>query len=133
MNMDIFKYAVKNKMRFNYKGLCSVEDLYDIPLSDLDKMYGALKGEQKNLGVDSLLNKKTSAEKEVAIKIEIIESIVKDRLADRDKAVKAEQTRVRNRRIAEIIADKEDAALHNMSVEDLKAMLASDSTDDEEE
>ena len=131
--MDIFKYAVKNKLRFNYKGLCSVEDLYDIPLGDLDKMYGALKREQKNLGVDSLLNKKTSAEKEVAIKIEIIESIVKDRLADRDKAVKAEQTRVRNRRIAEIIADKEDAALHDMSVEDLKAMLASDSTDDEEE
>lgn len=131
--MDIFKYAVKKKLRFNYKGLCSVEDLYDIPLSDLDKMYGALKREQKNLGVDSLLNKKTSAEKEVAIKIEIIEAVVKDRLVDREKATKAEQTKARNRRIAEIIADKEDAALHNMRVEDLKAMLTSDSTDDEEE
>lgn len=129
--MDIFKYAVKNKMRFSYKGVCTVEDLYDIPLSGLDKMYGELKKQQKNFGEDSLLNKKSSEEKEIGIKIEIIESIVTDRLADIDKAKKAQQTRERNRRIAQIIADKEDAALNDMSLEDLKAMLASDGADDE--
>jgi hypothetical protein len=129
--MDIFKYAVKNKLRFNYKGVCTVEDLYDIPLSGLDKMYGELKKQQKNFGEDSLLNKKSSEEKEIGIKIEIIESIVADRLADIDKAKKVQQTRERNRRIAQIIADKEDAALNDMSLEDLKAMLASDGSDDE--
>jgi len=130
--MDIFKYAVKNKLRFNYKGLCTIEDLYDIPLSDLDGMYGALKRRQKNFGVDSLLNKKSSEEREVGIKIEIIETIVRDRLADQAKATKAQQTRERNKRIAEIIADKEDAALHDMSLDDLKAMLASNEEDEEE-
>lgn len=129
--MDIFKYAVKNKMRFSYKGVCTVEDLYDIPLSGLDKMYGELKKQQKSFGEDSLLNKKSSEEKEIGIKIEIIESIVADRLADIDKAKKVQQTRERNRRIAQIIADKEDAALNDMSLEDLKAMLASDGSDDE--
>ncbi len=129
--MDIFKYAIKNKMRFNYKGVCTVEDLYDIPLTSLDKMYGELKKQQKGFGEDSLLNKKSSEEKEVGIKIEIIENIVADRLADIDKAKKAQQTRERNRRIAQIIADKEDAALNDMSLEDLKAMLASDGADDE--
>lgn len=129
--MDIFKYAVKNKLRFNYKGVCTVEDLYDVPLSGLDKMYGELKKQQKNFGEDSLLNKKSSEEKEIGIKIEIIESIVADRLADIDKAKKAQQTRERNRRIAQIIADKEDAALNDMSLEDLKAMLVSDGSDDE--
>lgn len=129
--MDIFKYAIKNKLRFNYKGVCTVEDLYDIPLSGLDKMYGELKKQQKNFGEDSLLNKKSSEEKEIGIKIEIIESIVADRLADIDRAKKAQQTRERNRRIAQIIADKEDAALNDMSLEDLKAMLASDGADDE--
>lgn len=129
--MDIFKYAVKNKIRFSYKGICTVEDLYDIPLDGLDRMYGELKKQQKNFGEDSLLNKKSSEEKEVGIKIEIIENIVADRLADIDKAKKAQQTRERNRRIAQIIADKEDAALNDMSLEDLKAMLASDGTDDE--
>lgn len=129
--MDIFKYAVKNKMRFSYKGVCTVEDLYDIPLSGLDKMYVELKKQQKNFGEDSLLNKKSSEEKEIGIKIEIIESIVTDRLADIDKAKKAQQTRERNRRIAQIIADKEDAALNDMSLEDLKAMLVSDGADDE--
>jgi len=130
--MDIFKYAAKNKLRFNYKGLCTIEDLYDIPLSDLDGMYGALKRRQKNFGVDSLLNKKSSEEKEVGIKIEIIETIVRDRLADQAKATKAQQTREKNRRIAEIIADKEDAALHDMSLEDLKAMLASNDEESDE-
>ena len=130
--MDVFKYAVKNKLRFNYKGLCTIEDLYDIPLNDLDNMYGALKRQQKNFGSDSLLNKKSSEEKEVAIKIEIIENIVRDRLADQAKATKAQQTRERNKRIAEIIADKEDAALHDMSLDDLKAMLTSNGEDEEE-
>lgn len=130
--MDVFKYAVKNKLRFNYKGLCTIEDLYDIPLNDLDSMYGELKRQQKNFGTDSLLNKKSSMEKEVAIKIEIVESIVRDRLADKEKATKAQETRERNRRIAEIIADKEDAALHDMSLDDLKAMLASNEDDEEE-
>lgn len=129
--MDIFKYAIKNKLRFNYKGVCTVEDLYDIPLSGLDKMYGELKKQQKNFGEDSLLNKKSSEEKEIGIKIEIIESIVADRLADIEKAKKVQQTLERNRRIAQIIADKEDAALNDMSLEDLKAMLASDGADDE--
>lgn len=129
--MDIFKYAIKNKLRFNYKGVCTVEDLYDIPLSGLDKMYGELKKQQKSFGEDSLLNKKSSEEKEIGIKIEIIENIVADRLADIDKAKKVQQTRERNRRIAQIIADKEDAALNDMSLEDLKAMLASDGADDE--
>ena len=129
--MDIFKYAVKNKLRFNYKGVCTVEDLYDIPLSGLDKMHWELKKQQKNFAEDSLLNKKSSGEKEIGIKIEIIESIVDDRLADIEKAKKAQQTRERNRRIAQIIADKEDAALNDMSLEDLKAMLASDGADDE--
>lgn len=124
--MDIFKYAVKNKLRFNYKGVCTIEDLYDIPLTSLDRMYGELKKQQKGFGEDSLLNKKSSEEKEVGIKIEIIEAIVADRLADIDKAKKAQQTRDRNRRIAEIIADKEDASLREMSLEDLKAMLTSD-------
>ena len=54
-----------------------------------------------------------------------------DRLADIEKAKKVQQTRERNRRIAQIIADKEDAALNDMSLEDLKAMLASDGADDE--
>lgn len=130
--MDIFKYAVKKKLRFNYRGLCTIEDLYDIPLNDLDSMYGALKRRQKNLGSDSLLNKKSSEEKEVAIKIEIIETIVRDRLADQEKATKAQETRERNRRIAEIIADKEDAALHDMSLDDLKAMLASNEEEEDE-
>lgn len=129
--MDIFKYAIKNKLRFNYKGVCTVEDLYDIPLTSLDGMYGELKKQQKGFGEDSLLNKKSSEEKEVGIKIEIIENIVADRLADIDKAKKAQQTRERNRRIAQIIADKEDAALNDMSLEDLRAMLASDGADDE--
>ena len=51
---DIFKIAAKKKYRFNYRGVCTVEDLWDIPLEELDKMYAKLKKEQKNLGEDSL-------------------------------------------------------------------------------
>ena len=69
---DIFKIAAKKKYRFSYRGTCTVEDLWDIPLEELDKMYAKLKKEQKNLGEDSLLTKETKENKELNYKIEII-------------------------------------------------------------
>ena len=129
---DIFKIAAKKKYRFNYRGVCTVEDLWDIPLEELDKMYAKLKKEQKNLGVTSLLTNETKENKELNYKIEIIKAVVEDRLRARERAARAAEIKAQNQRILEIMADKKDADLRSKNMEELEAMLQKPDEDDDE-
>ena len=65
-------------------------------------------------------------------KIEIIKIIVADKLAAKERAQKAASQRIQNQRILEIMADKQDAALKEKSIEELQAMLTVDDIDDED-
>lgn len=119
---NIFKNATKKKYRFNFNGLVTVEDLWDLSLENLDKVYKQLKRQQKSESEESLLN--VSQEDEVLLeKIEIIKEIVADKLAAKERAVNAAKKRAQNQRILEIMADKQDAALRDKSIEELQAML----------
>ena len=130
---DLFKIAAKKKYRFNYKGVISVEDLWDLDVEALDSIYKNLKKQQKTSQEESLLETVSKEDKEINNKIEIIKIIVNDKLAAREKAIKAAEKRTQNQRILEIMADKKDAALKEKSIEELQAMLVSDEVDDIDE
>ena len=129
---DLFKVAAKKKYRFNYRGLISVEDLWDLGVEDLDKIYKSLKSQQKNAAEESLLQEVSKEDKELNNKIEIIKTIVTDKLAASDRAKKAAAQRMQNQRILEIMADKQDEELKSKSLEELKSMLTAEVDDDEE-
>ena len=130
---DLFKVAVKKKYRFNYRGLISVEDLWDLSVEDLDKIFKSLKSQQRNASEESLLQAVSKEDKELNNKIEIIKIIVADKLAASDRAKKAAAQRMQNQRILEIMADKQDAALKEKSVEELQAMLTTTDSEDDDE
>lgn len=129
---DLFKIANKKKYRFNYKGVISVEDLWDLSVEELDKIYKSLKSQQKNASEESLLQTVSKEDKELLNKIEIIKIVVTDKLAAKERAQKAASQRAQNQRILEIMADKQDAALKEKSIEELQSMLAVDDFDDED-
>lgn len=129
---DLFKIANKKKYRFNYKGVISVEDLWDLSVEELDKIYKSLKSMQKNASEESLLQTVSKEDKELLNKIEIIKIVVTDKLAAKERAQKAASQRAQNQRILEIMADKQDAALKEKSIEELQSMLAVDDFDDED-
>lgn len=129
---DLFKIATKKKYRFSYKGQVTVEDLWDLSVEELDKIYKNLKSLQKNASEESLLQTVTKEDKELNNKIEIIKTIVTDKLAAKDRAMKAASQRAQNQRILEIMADKQDAALKEKSIEELQNMLITEDIDDEE-
>lgn len=129
---DLFKIATKKKYRFSYKGQITVEDLWDLSVEELDKIYKNLKSLQKNASEESLLQTVTKEDKELNNKIEIIKTIVTDKLAAKDRAMKAASQRAQNQRILEIMADKQDAALKEKSIEELQNMLITEDIDDEE-
>lgn len=129
---DLFKVATKKKYRFNFKGVLSVEDLWDLTVEDLDKIYKGLKSKLKDVAEESLLNTVSKEDKELNNKIEIVKIIVADKLAAKEKAEKAQLQKQQNQRILEIIADKQDAALKEKSLEELTAMLTPSDTEDDD-
>lgn len=129
---DLFKIATKNKYRFPYKGLCSVEDLWELPVEELDKIYKYLKSQQKANSEESLLKTVSKEDKVLNNKIEIIKVIVDDKLVAKERAAKAAEKKAQNQRILEILADKKDAELKEKSIEELQAMIVTDDSIDEE-
>ena len=119
---DIFERATRTKVRFPYKGSCSVEDLWDLSVQELDKMFKSINAELKVEREESLLdqNKISSI---LELKAAIIRRIVQVKL---DEAAAAEQEVARRQkkdRILSILARKQDAKMEAMSEEELARML----------
>lgn len=124
MTENIFEYAVENKIRFPYRGQVSVEDLYDLNVTELDSIYKALKREAKKADEESLLEVKSEEDVVLSVKVEIIKHIVEKKLAQIEARKKVAENREKKQKILSILAEKQDASLHEKSVEELEAMLA---------
>ena len=120
---NIFEYAARNKVRFPFKGMISVEDLWDLSLTNLDSIYKTLNKEVKQSEEESLLTTKTNVDTELEIQIAIVKHIVSVKLEEQEIREKAAAKKAQKQKIMSIIATKEDEALQNTSVEDLKKML----------
>jgi tryptophanase len=121
--MNIFEVAVRSKMRFPFKGLISVEDLWDLSLANLDSIFKTLNSELKQVQEESLLEVKTEQNKELDVKIEIIKYIVKVRQEENQLKLKAKEQKEQKQKIMEILSTKQDNALQNKSIEELEEML----------
>lgn len=117
---NLFIMASRKKFRFAFKGMISVEDLWDLSLKELDTIFKNLNAQYKaQINEESLLTDKTDGATVLEAKIQIIKYIVqtkKDEIADRElQAVRKAQ----KDKILEIIASKKDQQLQEMSVEEL--------------
>lgn len=120
---NIFEYAVRNKVRFPFKGMISVEDLWDLSLTNLDSIYKTLNKQVKQSEEESLLNTKSSVDTELDVQIAIVKHIVSVKLAEKEAAEKASAKKAQKQKIMSIIVAKENEALQNSSIDDLKKML----------
>ena len=62
-NINIFEVAVRSKMRFPFRGLVSVEDLWDLTVEDLDTIFKTLNSQIKQVKEESLLSNRTKEDK----------------------------------------------------------------------
>lgn len=120
---NIFEYATRNKIRFSFRGLISVEDLWDLSLTNLDSIYKELNKQSKQSKEESLLNIKTQEDELLNVQIEIVKHIVSVKLAEKEAREKASAEKAQKQKIMSIIAAKQDEALQNSSIDDLKKML----------
>ena len=120
----LFELATRNKMRFPFKGMISVEDLWDLSLTNLDSVFKTLNAEAKKSEEESLLNTKSKEDEEISNKIEIVKYIVSVKLDEKKKREDAKKNAEMRQRLLEIKAKRQDAALENMSDEELDKTLA---------
>lgn len=120
---NIFEYATRNKVRFPFRGMISVEDLWDLSLTNLDSIYKELNKQSKQSEEESLLNIKTQEDELLNVQIEIVKHIVSVKLAEKEAREKASAKKAQKQKIMSIIAAKQDEALQNSSIDDLQKML----------
>lgn len=120
----IYEAAIRNKYRFPYKGMITIEDLWDLNFTALDNIYKSLNAEKKQDSEDSLITP-VVANTEIENKIAIVKYVYEVKKAEADARKLASENRKKKERIMEIIANRQDAALQNMSDDELKSMLES--------
>jgi hypothetical protein len=119
----IFEVAIRSKFRFPFKGMVSVEDLWDLSVKDLDSVFKALNSELKQVKEESLLDTKSKQDKELDMKIEIVKYIVKVKLEEESSRLVAKERKEQKQKLLELLAEKQDENLKGKSVEEIKAML----------
>jgi hypothetical protein len=124
MNIEkIFEIAVRTKMRFPFRGMISVEDLWDLGVRDLDLVFKSLNSHVKQAKEESLLDTKTKEDEVLDIQIEIVKYIVKVKLEEENARLQAKAQKEQKQKIMSILASKQEEELKNKSVDELKAML----------
>ena len=121
---ELFIMATRRKFRFPFKGQVSVEDLWDMSVRDLDSVFKLLNSQIKQANEESLLTTKSKEDTILEAQIAIVKYIVQVKQDDAAQAQNQMVQAEKKRRIMEIIANKQDAALQNLSVEELQKMLA---------
>ncbi len=123
-NNELFIDATRNNYQFPFRGMINVIDLWDLSLTNLDSVFKTLNAEAKKSEEESLLNTKSKEDEEISNKIEIVKYIVSVKLDEKKKREDAKKNAEMRQRLLEIKAKRQDAALENMSDEDLDKMLA---------
>lgn len=123
MEKNLFEIATRNRYRFNYKGVMTVEDLWSLRVEDLDTIFKMLNRQKKTADEDSLLATKSAEDQDLANKIDIVRYIVSVKLAEAAERVSAAEKKAQRDKIMEIVAKKKDKALEDMGIEDLMKKL----------
>lgn len=123
MSKNMFEVATRTKMRFPFKGMISVEDLWDLSVQNLDKVFKILNSQRKEAQEESLLNVKSSEDEVLDTQIAIVKYIVGVKLEEQAARVKAAENKEKKQKIMALMAKKDDEEMENMSREELQKLL----------
>lgn len=128
--MSLFEKASRQKVRFqSAKGLLSVEDLWDLPLSQLDTIAKAqakylrdTEGEQSFIpGVKA---KPNAIREQTELAFEIVKHVIAVLVAEKDARENAKARADQKQKLLALLAEKDDADLKSKSREEIEKMIA---------
>lgn len=123
----IFETALRGKFRFEYKGLISTEDLYDLKIEQLDKIYSGLSDKLDVANKGSLLNNvtanKTKEQQMIDMKMQIVKYIFDVKVKEQEDRKLAKEKKEQKQKILALLDEKESEELKNKSIDELKKLL----------
>ena len=120
--INMFEQATRLKLRFkSNNGNISTEDLWDLPLSQLDDIAKGLRKELRETEDSFIEEKKSNAQLE--LRFEVVKHVITTKLAERDAKAQAKEKAARRQVLLEALEKKQNAALDGMSAEDIKKEL----------
>ena len=118
----MFEKGTRIKARFNFKGTCSIEDLWDLSVRALDLIHKNLNIEIRGLKEVSLLEVKNKEEELLELKIAIVKHIVEVKLQEQKSREDAASRAEKKQRILGIMEEKQNSQLKELSLEELAEM-----------
>jgi DNA-binding transcriptional MerR regulator len=122
----MYKTAQQLKLRFTTpKGNLSTEQLFDLNMSDLSVSIKVVKKILKKNDDDELsfLEDSKTVDVENQLRFDILKDVYLTKKRENEEARLAIEKKARKQKILQLIADKKDESLKNMSVEELEKML----------
>lgn len=120
----MYKEALQKKLRFKTnKGMITTEDLFDLSLQNLNTLAIMLDKKISEAPKKSFIEELSVEENDDELRFSIVKDVINIKLKARKDNINRAQIDARNKRIAELIAKKEDEALENKSIEELRAMI----------
>jgi len=105
------------------RGPLSVEDLCDLPLTELNAIAKSLHKEVKTSEEEDFLEEKGSEERLTKLRFDVVVHILKTKQAKNKERKEAADRKAQKDRILEILAKKEDSSLESKTKEELRKML----------
>lgn len=120
--MNIFEQASRQRTRIKAQnGMLSVEDLWDIPLSQLDRIAQGLRRELREVE-DSFIEKKQN-NADLELKFELVKHVIETRMAERDAQKQEKEISARRQVLLAALEEKEKQELSQKSSEELRKEL----------
>lgn len=124
MSEKLFEKSSREKVRFHFKGILVVEDLWDLPKPALSEIYSGLSAKLRELGQDSLMQKPTKAVEELQLKADIVKYIYGVKEAEEKEREEKEARLQAKKDLLAIRAEKQAEGLKTLSLEELDKRIA---------
>ena len=122
--MNNFEKATRLRLRFETsRGNLNVEDLWRLPLAELDKLAIALNKQLNESSEESFIKAKSKDNKLLELRFDIVKHIIETLLSEDEEKKKAADKRAKREQLLELIAKKKNQELEGKSLEELEAEL----------
>jgi predicted amidohydrolase len=121
---NVIEQGVKGKVRFQFRGQISTEGLYELTEAELDSIYKELSLKAQASSGQSLLQD-NSVSSRLTLKMDIVRHVFETKRNERLAAEQKVENAAKKQKMLEVLQQKQNAALLEMSAEDIQKMIDS--------